>query len=75
MNKANKIKTIVGWFGIITLAYAAGAVTILAWLSFPDTEFITRIAVVGICNGVAGFIVLKSKLKVGERHGGTARIS
>jgi len=65
----HKFRLFIGWFGILTPAYAAGVLTAMYTLGQPDLQFVGQVVGVSILNLVIGRKVLKqmSAEKVGNK--------
>ena len=58
----NKIRLFIGWFGVLTPVYAAGALTVVLAAGEIESMVVTRILVVSAINCVIGYKLLKVKI-------------
>ncbi len=67
----NNIRKFVGWFGVLTPVYAAGALTVLFVFGNPGADLVSQILVVSGVNFFVGRRILKTTVVTKEvkRHG------
>ena len=67
----NKLRLFLGWFGVLTPVYAAGALTVLFVIGESDMPFLGGVALVSAINFLVGRNLLKTMVveKVVKKRG------